>query len=214
MSRTVGRSFRDRRDAGRQLGDEVARRGFARPVVVALPRGGVPVAAEVARRLSAPLDVLIVRKIGCPGRRELAIGAIAEGDVRLDNDRLIADLDIAPHVVDAIAAAEREEADRRARRYRGDRAPVDVRGRTAIVVDDGLATGFTARAAVAALRTRRPAHVVLAVPVAPPAAVADLRTHVEVICLRTPEPFWGVGRWYDDFSQVGDEEVTALLGAD
>lgn len=204
--------FHDRREAGRQLAAAVARRRFARPVVLALPRGGVPVAAEIAARLDAPLDVLIVRKLGCPGHPELGIGAIAEGGLRFLNDRLITRLGVTADELARITAAEDAEVQRRARRYRGPRPPAPVRDRTAIVVDDGLATGYTARAALEVVRAWQPTHLVLAVPVAPAEAVTALRDHAdEVICLRTPAPLVAIGRWYDDFRQVSDDEVTALV---
>ncbi len=204
--------FRDRSDAGRQLADAVARYGFDRPVVLALPRGGVPVGAEIADRLRAPLDVLIVRKLGCPGRPEFGIGAIAEGGVRILNERAIARLGITEQQIEAVAAAESAELTRRVRRYRGDRPAAPVRGRTAIVVDDGLATGFTARAALDVVRTQDPDEIVLAVPVGSADTVAELHGPADhVICLLTPSFFMAIGQWYADFRQVSDAEVTALL---
>ena len=210
-SPSTGR-FVDRRDAGRQLATALVRRRLDDPVVIALPRGGVPIAAEVAARLDAPLDVLIVRKVGWPPQPELGVGAVGEGGFEVYNQRLIADLGLAPGELARVTAAERSEVERRARRYRGDRPPVPVEGRTAIVVDDGLATGFTARVAVDVLRARRPGAIVLAVPVAPPETVESLRHHVDdLVCLRTPANFRAIGRWYADFGQVRDDEVTALL---
>ena len=204
--------FRTRREAGQQLAEVLARRWLTTPVVLALPRGGVPVAAEIAARLHAPLDVLIVRKLGCPGRRELGVGAVAEGGVQLRNERLIAKLGLTPEELDPVVSSERAEVERRARRYRGDRPAADVRGRTVIVVDDGLATGFTARAAIDVVRLRDAATAVLAVPVAPVRAVEELREVADdVVCLQTPTSFVAIGQWYDDFTQVGDDEVTALL---
>lgn len=204
--------FVDRQDAGRQLADAVERRRFADPVVLALPRGGVPVAAEVAARLDAPLDVLIVRKLGCPGHRELGIGAIAEDGLEIHNEDLIARLGVTDAELAAVAATEHAEADRRARRYRGRRPPTPVKGRTAIIVDDGLATGYTARAAIAVVRSRQPDRIVVAVPVAPGATVEALEAVAdEVICLRTPARFIAIGQWYADFRQVRDDEVAALL---
>jgi putative phosphoribosyl transferase len=206
------RRFDDRRDAGRQLAAALARRDYERPVVIALPRGGVPVAAEVAARLDAPLDVLIVRKLGWPLHPELGIGAIAEGGLQVRNDPLIASLGITAEELARVTASEQEEMDRRARRYRGDRSAVPVENRTAIVVDDGLATGFTARAALDIVRTRRPAKLVLAVPVAPSETVEALRDRAdEVVCLRSPTHFLAIGQWYADFTQVGDDEVADLL---
>jgi putative phosphoribosyl transferase len=210
-----GGRFRDRREAGLALANEVARRHVTRPVVLALPRGGVPVAVEVADRIGAPLDVLIVRKLGCPGRPELGIGAIAEGGVRLYNDEWVAALGITSTQLDEITARELREVERRAATYRGDRSRVPVEGRTAIVVDDGLATGYTARAAIAAVRTRRPDRVVLAVPVGSPATVAELGDLAdEVVCPHTPRSFRGVGQFYTDFRQVDDSEVVTLLARD
>jgi putative phosphoribosyl transferase len=204
--------FVDRQDAGRQLAAALARRRSANPVVLALPRGGVPVGAEVAARLGAPLDVLIVRKLGCPGRPELGVGAIAEDGVEIHNDDLISRLGITAAELAAVAAAEHAEADRRARRYRAQRPPVPVRGRTAIIVDDGLATGYTARAAIAVVRSRQPGMIVVAVPVAPQATVEALEAVADaVVCLRTPARFIAIGQWYTDFRQVGDDEVAALL---
>jgi putative phosphoribosyl transferase len=210
-AKLVGR-FRDRRAAGIALAAEIARRRFPRPVVLALPRGGVPVAVELADRLDAPLDVLIVRKLGCPGRPELGIGAIAEDDIVLHNDRWVAALGVTMTQLEQIADRERREVERRAARYRGNRPLVPIEGRTAIIVDDGLATGYTARAAIAAARTRRPDRVVLAVPVGAPETVAELdRVADEVVCLHTPRSFAGVGQFYADFRQVDDAEVVALL---
>lgn len=204
--------FRDRRYAGRRLADALAGRRLNAPVVLALPRGGVPVAAEIADRLDAPLDVLIVRKLGCPGRRELGVGAIAEGGVQLRNEQLIQQLGITSSELEPIVATERDEVERRARRYRGDRPATDIEGRTVVVVDDGLATGFTARAAIDVLRLRHAARIVLAVPVAPADTVEELgEVADEVVCLRTPWPFMAIGQWYDDFTQVRDGEVTDLL---
>jgi putative phosphoribosyl transferase len=203
--------FRDRHDAGRQLAVALERFRADRPVVVGLPRGGVPVAAEVARALDAPLDVLIVRKVGAPSQPEFAIGAMGEGVVKLDQ-ALIRRLGISFDDVHAVVARERLELDRRIRVYRAVRDPVDVTGRTVIVVDDGLATGLTARAAIEVLRRRRPSRVVFAAPVCAPdsaqrlADVAD-----EVACLRQPGDFRAVGLWYRDFSPTSDAEVVALL---
>jgi predicted phosphoribosyltransferase len=181
-------------------------------LVLALPRGGVPVAYEVARALNAPLDVFLVRKLGVPGYEELAMGAIATGGVRVLNDQLVDGLRIPDYIVDEIAGWEQRELIRRERLYRGDRPPPDVRGRTVILVDDGLATGATMLAAVKALRKMQPARIVVAVPTAAPQTCDQLRGEVdEVICAITPEPFHAVGLWYDDFSQTTDEEVRELL---
>jgi erythromycin esterase-like protein/predicted phosphoribosyltransferase len=205
--------FRDRRDAGRLLAEKLA--AYAnRPdaLVLALPRGGVPVAYEVARALGAPLDVFVVRKLGVPGYEELAIGAVATGGVRVLNDQLVERLGIPEQMIDAVAARELQELARRERRYRGGRPPPDVRGRTVILVDDGLATGATMHAAIEALRQQKPTRIVVAVPTASPEICEEMNTKADdVICAITPEPFQAVGRWYQDFSQTTDEEVEALL---
>src|ERR1700733_5842522 len=205
--------IRDRRDAGRLLAEKLA--AYAnRPdaLVLALPRGGVPVAYEVARALGAPLDVFVVRKLGVPGYEELAIGAVATGGVRVLNDQLVERLGIPEQMIDAVAARELQELARRERRYRGGRPPPDVRGRTVILVDDGLATGATMHAAIEALRQQNPARIVVAVPTASPESCEEIREKVDdVICAITPEPFHAVGIWYQDFSQTTDEEVHDLL---
>jgi len=205
--------FRDRVAAGRQLAADLAEYAH-RPdiVVLALPRGGVPVAYEVARALGAPLDVFLVRKLGVPGQEEVAMGAVATGGVRVLNDSIVRSLGIPREVIDAVTARELEELAHRERLYRGDRPSVDVRGRTVILVDDGLATGATMVAAVRALRQRGPARIVVAVPIAPPETCAALRAEADdVVCTMTPEPFRAVGVWYQDFSQTTDDEVRALL---
>jgi erythromycin esterase-like protein/adenine/guanine phosphoribosyltransferase-like PRPP-binding protein len=181
-------------------------------LVLALPRGGVPVAYEVARALGAPLDVFLVRKLGVPGYEELAMGAVATGGVRVLNEEVVEGLRIPDHVIDAVAAEEQRELARRERVYRGGRPAPDVRGRTVILVDDGLATGATMHAAVKALRRQQPARIVVAVPTASPETCEALRAEVDdVICAITPEPFLAVGRWYEDFSQTTDQEVRDLL---
>ncbi|HWQ15505.1 MAG TPA: phosphoribosyltransferase [Roseiflexaceae bacterium] len=209
----VERRFLDRRDAGRFLADHL--RAYAgRPdvLVLALPRGGVPVAFEVARALGAPLDVFLVRKLGVPGHEELAMGAIASGGVRVINDEVAGALGIPESVIGAVAAHEQRELERRERAYRDDRPAPDVRGYTAILVDDGLATGSTMRAAVRALRLLGPQRIVVAVPVAAYETCASLRAEAdEVVCAATPEPFHAVGLWYEDFSQTTDDEVRELL---
>jgi len=207
------RPYHDRRDAGRYLaGKLVGHAGRPDVLVLALPRGGVPVAYEVARALGAPLDVFLVRKLGVPGHEELAFGAIATGGVRLLNPDVVRGLRIAPHIIDQVTATERAELERREREYRDDRPPPDVRGRTVLLIDDGLATGASMRAAVAALRQGQPARIVVAVPIAAPATCEEFRDEVdEVVCARTPEPFYAVGLWYEDFSQTTDEEVRDLL---
>ena len=207
--------FRDRADAGRHLLSRLgAYQGRPDVVVLGLPRGGIPVGYEVARGLGAPLDVFVVRKLGVPGQEELAMGAIATGGVRVVNRDVVDALHIAPDVLDRSAEAERRELERRERSYRGDRPEPKVEGRTVILVDDGLATGSTMRAAVQALRQQRPARIVVAVPVAAFATCEELRREVEeVVCFATPEPFMAVGRFYDDFSQTTDEEVHDLLAS-
>lgn len=205
--------FEDRFEAGRLLASKL--RPFAnRPdtVVLALPRGGVPVGFEVAKALTLPLDVFVVRKLGVPGYEELAMGAIASGGVRVLNEDLVRTAGIPGEVIDAVAAEEERELERRERDYREDRPPIDVRGRTVILVDDGLATGSSMRVAALALKNKKPSQIVVAVPVAARATCAEFESEVDrVICAVTPEPFWAVGQWYRDFSQTSDEEVRDLL---
>ena len=205
--------FRDRSEAGRLLASRLAEYAHRPDVLVlALPRGGVPVGYEVARALDAPLDVFVVRKLGVPGHEELAMGAIASGGVRIENTDVVRALGISREMLDRVTEVEQRELDRREREYRGDRGPPDVRGRTVILVDDGLATGSTMFAAISALRQLGPARIVVAVPVAPDDTCRALARAAETsVCVRTPEPFYGVGFWYDDFSQTSDEEVRALL---
>ena len=205
--------YRDRIDAGKQLAARLADYADRDDVLVlALPRGGVPVAYEVAKALRAPLDIFLVRKLGVPGHEELAMGAIATGGVRVLNDDVVDYLRIPGEVIDAVAADELRELERRERAYRGDRPEPDVRGKTVILVDDGLATGSTMRAAASALRQQNPARIVVAVPVSAPQTCSEYRMGVdEIICASTPEPFMGVGQWYRDFSQTTDEEVRELL---
>ena len=207
--------FQDRRHAGRVLAAALSRyRGRGDLVVLALPRGGVPVAYEVAKQLSAPLDVFVVRKLGVPGYEELAMGAIASGGVLVLNQDVVNQLGLSQGVIDAVASKEREELARRERLYRGDRPPVEVRGRTVILVDDGLATGSTMRAAVAGLKARGPSGIVIGVPIAVPSTCEELASEVDdIVCAVTPEPFYAVGLWYSDFSQTTDEEVRELLEA-
>jgi putative phosphoribosyl transferase len=206
--------YRNRTEAGRylasQLGDYANRPDV---LVLALPRGGVPVAFEVASALNAPLDIFLVRKLGVPGHEELAMGAIATGGVRVLNEDVVRYLNIPDEVIDAVAADEQRELERRERLYRGSKRAPDVSGKTVILVDDGLATGSTMRAAAAALRQQAPARIVVGVPVSAPATCDEFRDEVdEIVCAVTPEPFHGVGRWYEDFSQTTDEEVRELLG--
>ena len=205
--------FKDRRDAGRKLAQYLTRY-TNRPdvVVLALPRGGVPVAFEVAGALHTPLDIFLVRKLGLPGHEELAMGAIASGGLRVLNEDIVGALNIPDAVVEAVARRERAELERRERAYRGGRPPLDVRGKTVILVDDGLATGSSMRAAVAGLRAQQPAQVVVAVPTAAPETCEAFENEVDdVVCAVTPQPFFSVGTWYDDFSQTSDEEVRRLL---
>lgn len=204
--------FSNREDAGRQLANLVEGQVGPGAIVLALPRGGVPVAAEVAQRLRAPLDVLLVRKLGVPGHEELAMGAIASGGVRVFNEDLLARLNIDPAGVEQVQQDELRELQRRERLYRGDRPLPVLEGREVVLVDDGLATGASMRAALMALRQYRPRRIIVAVPVAPPETVAELEGEADqVICLLTPDAFFSVGAWYDDFTQTTDDEVRALL---
>jgi predicted phosphoribosyltransferase len=205
--------FHDRSDAGRQLAAKLtALAGRPDVIVLALPRGGVPVGYEVAQALRAPLDVFLVRKLGLPGQEELAMGAIATGGVRVVNDEVVRRLRVSPDVIDAVADKELRELRRREKIYRDERPAPDVRGKNVILVDDGLATGSTMRAAVAALRQQHPARIIVAVPVGAVETCADLREEADqVVCARTPEPFYAVGLWYEDFSQTTDDEVRELL---
>jgi putative phosphoribosyl transferase len=205
--------FRDRRDAGRQLASklgEYARRDDV--VVLALPRGGVPVAYEVANALNAPLDIYLVRKLGVPGHEELAMGAIAPGGTRVLNRTTINYLKISDRAIEEVAEKEQRELERRTRAYRDNLAPIDIRDKVVILVDDGLATGATMHAAAIALKASQPSKVIVAVPVASHEACESFRREVdEVVCAITPEPFYGVGQWYLNFSQTTDEEVRELL---
>jgi putative phosphoribosyl transferase len=205
--------FRNRADAGRALGERLAAyAGRANLRILGLPRGGIPVAFEVAGRLQAPLDVFVVRKLGVPGHEELAMGAIATGGVRVVNEDVMSALGLSAQALDRVAEAELAELARREVAYRGTRPPLDVRGATAILVDDGLATGSTMRAAVAAIRQQQPARIVVAVPVAAPSTRDEMAREVdEIVCVATPDPFLAVGRFYDDFAQTTDAEVHDLL---
>jgi predicted phosphoribosyltransferase len=207
------RVFRNRREAGQVLATVLAAyRGRPDVVVLGLPRGGVPVAYEIATALHAPLDVMVVRKLGVPGHEELAMGAIASGGVQVVNEDVVRHLGLTPDILASVAAIEQQELARREQAYRGGRPPVTVEGRTVILVDDGLATGSTMRAAVAALRRRNPARIVVAVPVAAPETCEELKREVEdIVCAMTPTPFYGVGEWYEQFDQTRDEEVRDLL---
>jgi len=204
--------FMDRRDAGRQLGDRLSGYAAFRPVVVALPRGGVPVAAEIAGRLDAPLDVIVVRKIGLPWQPELAMGAIAEGNVCVLNHALIKETGVTGHELDAAITRELVELERRVRAYRGDLSPLPVGDRVVILVDDGLATGYSARAAIEQIRRRGARRVILAVPVAPEDSVATMGGVADAfVVLQTPTSFFSIGEHYEDFDQTSDDDVVTLL---
>lgn len=203
--------FRNRHEAGRQLAEQLRDLVPHGPVVLGLTRGGVPVAGEVARALHAPLDVLVVRKLGCPWHPELGVGAIGEQGARVVDHRLVAELRITDQALAAVEARERAELDRRVRAYRQGRPPVDLHGQTVIVVDDGIATGSTAKAAIEVARRRGADRVVLAVPVAPREAVRGLGALADVVCMHSSDAFWSVGQFYADFTQVTDDEVTDEL---
>jgi putative phosphoribosyl transferase len=205
--------FRDRSEAGRLLGERLREyAGREDVVVLALPRGGVPVGFEVADALGAPLDVFVVRKLGVPGHEELAFGAVASGGVRVLNESVVDAALMGSEDVERVAQRELVEVERREAAYRGGRPPVDAEGKVAILVDDGLATGASMRAAVRAVGERNPSRIVVAVPTAAASTCGELAREVdEIVCLRTPEPFYAVGLWYDDFSQTGDDEVRELL---
>jgi len=205
--------FRDRVHAGSVLAEQLQRVIVdTNPLVLALPRGGVPVAFEIAQALHGDLDVLLVRKLGVPGHEELALGAIASGGVRVLNKSLIEDLGISSGAVERVTEREQKEIERRELLYRQGRPALPMKHRTTILVDDGLATGASMLAAVRAVRAREPRRVIVAVPVAAPEACDDFRRHVDqVICAKTPEPFYAVGAWYEDFSQTSDAEVRELL---
>src|SRR5687767_9539444 len=206
--------FRNRVEAGHLLGEELSRTLAPDPetIVLALPRGGVPIGYEVARALGAPLDVFIVRKLGVPGHEELAMGAIASGGVRVINEDVLRYVTVSSQTIDAVAAREEKELERREKSYRGGKPPLDVTGQRVIIVDDGLATGATMRAAVQALRKMNARQIIVAVPVAASDTCAEFRPTVDqLVCLRTPSHFQAVGLWYDDFSQTSDDEVHDLL---
>ncbi len=205
--------FPDRATAGAALARKVVALGRQEPVVVALPRGGVPVAVPVAAALGAPLDVVVVRKLGLPGQPELAMGAIGEGGVRVVEKHVVTQAQVTDQVLDAATARARSELDQRLIELRGDRSALAVDGRSVVVVDDGVATGSTALAAAAVLRARGARRLVLAVPVAPADACLDLRqAYDDIVCVHTPEPFGSVGTWYEDFRQLTDGDVRRLLG--
>lgn len=206
--------YADRRQAGRELASRVAAQVRGEPLVLALPRGGVPVAYEVALALKAPLDVYIVRKLGVPGHEELGMGALAEDGTRLLNQAIIEDLGVPMSVVQAVTAAQKKEIRRRERAYRQGAPAAEVAGRCVVLVDDGLATGYTMRAAAEALRRRRPSRLIAAAPVGAEEACAEMEKLCDVVVIpQRPSPFMAVGTWYDDFTQTTDDEVTQLLAA-
>jgi len=209
--------FKDRNQAGALLAERLVALGYDRQpnlLVFGLPRGGVPVAFQVARRLGAPLDVWVVRKLGIPGHEELAMGAIASGGGRVLNQEIVDSLQVSADTLAAVEQQQRAELQRRERLYRGNRPFPDLKDKTVLLVDDGLATGATMKAAIAAARQHHPARLVVAVPVAPPDTVAEIQALVdEVVCLETPAFFQAVGLWYEHFPQISDEEVLALLQA-
>ena len=214
MPQVSSQPFTNRAEAGELLAarfTELADRDDV--IVLALPRGGVPVGYEVARSLRVPLDVFVVRKLGVPGHEELAMGAIASGGVRLLNHEVVDALGIPGELIEQVARREAAELERRERLYRGNRAPASLTNKTVILIDDGLATGSTMRAAVAAIRRQEPAGLIVAVPVGAPSTCDEMRDVADdVVCLRTPEPFVAVGLWYRDFSETSDAEVRELLG--
>lgn len=205
--------YEDRTQAGRMLADALQHyAGRSDLLILALPRGGVPVAFEVAKALDAPLDLLLVRKLGLPRHKELAMGAIASGGVRVLNEHLVERMGISEETIEKVAEEEGRELRRREQAYRGDWPAPEIRGRCVIVIDDGLATGSTMRAAVSALRTQQPSQIVVAVPVAPAETVTEFQREVdEIVCPATPEGFMSIGQWYEDFPQTSDQEVRGLL---
>jgi putative phosphoribosyl transferase len=205
--------FKNRIEAGRLLAEELKSYANRTDVLVlALPRGGLPVAFEVAQALGAPLDLMLVRKLGVPRQEELAMGAIAAGGTKVLNQDLVKSLNISDAALEAVISKEKRELERREHTYRGDRPVPEVGNRCVILIDDGLATGATMKAAVLALRQQQPAQIIIGVPVAPPDTAEELRKEAdEIICLATPEPFYAIGTWYVDFSQTSDEEVRTLL---
>lgn len=211
LGATAG-AFKDRRDAGRRLAELLKRFRDQQPVVVGVPRGGVPVAAEVAHALDAPLDIAVVRKVGAPQNPEFAIGAVAEGGAVVINRGIAHAVGLSDSDVQALIGRCERELEERVQRYRGERAPLELSGRTVILVDDGLATGRSATAALRSLRRRGATRVILAVPVAAAESAQALRDEAdEIVCVEMPEDLWAVGFWYEDFRPTGDEEVSALL---
>ena len=204
--------FTDREEAGRQLGDRLASHREEDAVVLALPRGGVPVGYEVARVLDAPLDVFVARKLGAPGQPELAIGAVSSGGGRILNGRVVRELGVSEDWIEAVTEKELAEVGRRMRRFRGERPEPEIEDRTVILVDDGIATGMTVRAAIRAIREKNPRRIVLAVPVCAGITAETLASEVdELVCLQTPADLWAIGFWYVNFHQLDDEEVVELL---
>ncbi len=205
-------NFKDRKEAGQILANKLSNYAGQNVIVLGLPRGGVPVAFEVAQALKAPLDVYVVRKLGVPGHEELAMGAIASGNVRVLNKPVIEDLRISDEAIEAETRKEQEELKRRELLYRGDRPPLDVSNRTVLLVDDGIATGSTIKAGIAALKKQNAGRIVVAVPVAPASTIEELKAEVdEVVCVSKPEMFFAISVWYDEFPQTSDEEVRELL---
>lgn len=206
--------FEDRTEAGRELAARLTHLRGTNAIVLALPRGGVPVGYEIARALHVPLDVLNVRKLGVPWHEELAMGAIGAGGVRVLNDEVVHETGVTRQEIDAVTRQEESELERREHAYRGDRPAPDLQGRTVVLVDDGIATGATVRAAIAVVRAQRPARIVLATPVAQSSIVAELRREVdEVVCPLAPSDLYAIGLWYDRFGQLDDAEVRALIGS-
>lgn len=204
--------FKDRVEAGQILARQLSKYRAENPLVLGLPRGGVPVAFEVAKALNAPLDVYIVRKLGVPGQEELAMGAIATGDVRVLNENVIGPLHISQKAIEAETEREKEELKRRERLYRSGRTPLNVANRTVLLIDDGIATGSTIKAAIAALKKQKAAKIVVGVPVAPPSTIEELEQEVdEIVCVSTPDFFIAISLWYDEFPQTTDEQVRKLL---
>ena len=205
--------FENRRDAGKQLAKELSEfKGQNDAIVLGLPRGGIPVAYEVAKALELPLDVFIVRKLSVPGQPELAMGAIASGDIKVMNESVVRNAGISDQQIEEVAHKEKEELKKREKAYRGARPDIDLQGKTVLIVDDGLATGASMRAAISALREHNPKKIIAAIPTAPRDTCQEFESEVDqIICLRTPSPFWGVGGSYQNFSQTTNEEVRTFL---